>query len=438
MIVYFTIHHAALAMDYNLIDQIREKYIGRQILEPSLYYYSAYQGNIEDVKKVRESADAILAAQPDDWIALEMHFYKFEAAMRNYPKIIYDTSTVESIVDLIKSDSRLGFYEATLNDYMSRRAHTDGDIDERIRCIDRGILTAEKFDDRVRLCDFLIKKAQIVKDHNRTQARELLEQAYEMSDTIGIAADFAEIIDILGKLDAIQGEFDGAIRHSLKAVTIRERAGLNTGNTSLLLSTLFNVTGAYQSGYEWGCMAEVQFRSRPTLIPRAILNQAWSLILLGRLTEATVLIDTTRESILKSGDETHLAWLHFVTGILEMADGDLVSSASSIEEALRIYEAQGGAYMIQLIFLHHLAKSEVYSYDTTSIVSPSLAILEDKALTEDLPGILGQVLLLKADIAIINNDDASLRGIIQQLRPLTEKDSMQFLKPFFNSLLRRV
>lgn len=439
MVVYFAIHHAILALEYKLIDSIREKYGDHQLLGPNLFYASAYQGTVEDVKKVHEMADAILATEPEDWISLEMNVMKFEADMRNYPKTVYQTSTMEKIREIIDSDSRFGFYEIILNDYLAISAHADGDYEGRIRCINKGLRIAEKFDDKVRVAHLLIRKASIVMDYDREESRALLKKAYQLVDSsLGIPSNFAEIVNRLGILDAIRGEFDSAIRRCLQVVTIRERAGLNTGNASLLLSILYNVIGEPESGLEWGRMTEDQFKSRPYLINRAILNQIWSLILLKRLTEAQVLLDTSRESILKSGDEGQLAWLHFVTGVLEMEQGELSLASSSIEQALRIYEKEGYAYNIQLVFLHHLAKIEVYTSNTTEIVSPSLAILEDKAISEDLPGILGQVLLLKADIAIRNNDELLLREIIQQLRPLTEKENLQFLNPYFDGLLERL
>ncbi|MHA1903818.1 MAG: hypothetical protein ACXADL_13035 [Candidatus Thorarchaeota archaeon] len=438
MLVYFATHHAILALDFKAIDQIREKYGERQILGPYLYFASAYQGNFEDLKKVHESANAILATQPGDLLTIEMNCMKFEASMVTYPQEMYDTSSLDTIREFIKKDSRFGFYETTLNDYLSRRAHTDGDSEERSRCIERGIKTAEKFNDKLRLGNLLYKKARIVQDKDRKQARELLKQAYDIIESLGNAVDYANIIEEMGKLEAIRGEFDSAIKRLLQAISIRERVDLDNSNTSLFLSTLSNIIGAPDSGLEWGRMAEIQFKSRPSLIPRAILNQAWSLILLRKLTEAQLLIDTISESVRKSGDETHLAWLHFVTGIMEIGEGDLLSAASSIEEALKIYENQRGAIMTQLIFLHHLAKIEVFSSDATTMVTPSLAILEEKALSEDLPGIYGQVLLLKAELYIIQDNDPNLRETIQQLQSLTEKESIQFLIPFFDSLLRRV
>ena len=439
MVVYFAIHHAILAYEYKLIDQIREKYGEHQILGPNLFYASVYQGTYEDVKKVHELADAILATKPEDWIALEMNFMKFEVDMSNYPTTMYQTSTMDKIRELIDSDPRFDFYESTLNDYLSIRAHSDGDAEGRIRCINKGLRIAEKFDDRVRVAHFLIRKANVVMNHDRAECRELLEHAYRIVETdLGIPTNYAEILDKLGILDAIRGKFDSAIKRLLEVVSIRERGGTDTANASFFLSTLYNVIGDPETGLEWGLMTEDQLQSRPKLINRAKLNQIWSLILLKRLTEAQVLLDSYREPVLKSGDESQLAWLHFVTGVLEMKQGDFSLAATSVEQGLRIYERLGWAFIMELFFLHQLAKIEIYSSDSEEIISPSLAILEDKALSEDLPGFLGQVLLLKAEIAIMQHDEAVLREIISQLQSLSERENLQFLEPHFDSLLRKL
>jgi hypothetical protein len=123
---------------------------------------------------------------------------------------------------------------------------------------------------------------------------------------------------------------------------------------------------------------------------------------------------------------------------MEIEQDKLALASTSIEQALSIYESQGWGNQFQLIFLHHLAKIEVYSHNNESDLSPYLAILEERALTDDLPGYTGCVLLLKADLAIHNNDEAELRGIIQQLRPLTEDENLQFLKPLYELLLEKI
>jgi tetratricopeptide (TPR) repeat protein len=271
------------------------------------------------------------------------------------------------------------------------------------------------------------------------QSKEILERAYQVvEDSLELPAFYADILYNLGMIDAIRGEFDRAIENCLQSVNFRERAGLESGNASYFLALYYNIIGEAESGLEWGRMAEDQLQSRPYLINRAILNQIWSLILLKRTIEAQALIDSLRESIMKSGDEKQLAWLHYVTGALEIEQGGFSLALSSIEQALRIIEKQGSAYLMELFFLHQLAKVEVRASHSDEVISPSLAILEDKALSENLPGILGQALLLKADIAIQNNDEALLREIIPQIRSLSEKETLQFLKPHFEALQRKL
>jgi len=439
MVVYFAIHHAILAYEFRLIDQIREKYGDQQILGPNLYFASTYQGNYEDCQKVRELADTILASKPQKWIELEMNFLKFEVDIRNYPNTMYQTSTLDKIRELIDSDPNFGFYESVLYDHLAIIAHRDGDSDERIRCLRKGLENAQKFNDTVYVAYFQIEIANIIMNYDRKESKNLMEQAYDLVDSsIGIPIMFANIIYYLSILDAVRGEFDKAIKRLLDAVTIRERAGDTTANPSYFLSTFYNVIGEPESGLDWARMTEEQIKGVPTVIDRARLNQTWSLILLGRTAEAQLLLDSIRESAVKSGIESHLAWLHFVTGILEREQGDLALAISSIEQGLKIYEQQGTAILMEFIFLHQLAKAEVLSCNAGEVVSPSLAILEEKAVSEDLPGFMGMVLVLKADIAIMNNDDVLLREIIPQLQSLCDEKNLQFLKPHLESLLTKI
>ncbi|MFW9817564.1 MAG: hypothetical protein ACFFEW_16705, partial [Candidatus Thorarchaeota archaeon] len=88
--------------------------------------------------------------------------------------------------------------------------------------------------------------------------------------------------------------------------------------------------------------------------------------------------------------------------------------------------------------LKHLAEIEMLSSDMSTAVYPSLALLEEKAGSEDLPGIMGQALLLKAEIALRRDDDATLRDIIQELNPLAESPSTRFLSPHYDRLMKKI
>ncbi len=439
MVVYFAIHFSMIGHNYKLIDKIREKYGHHLILGPNLFYSSVYQGTYRDAEKVHELADAVLKLQPEDWLALEMNLIKFEIDMRNYPETMYPTSLMNNIQELIASNPDFGFYEIVLCDYLAIRAQVDGDVNERIRSLERGIQIADKYDDQLRKANFLTLLGSIKMNFDRTESRKALEEAYQIVDSsLGIPSYFANILYYLSLLDSIKGEFDNAIEGCLEAVTIRERVGLEIGNAASFLSIFYNAIGEPESGLEWGQMAEDQFRGRPYLINYAIMSQVWSLILLKRLIEAQALIDSVRESIVKSGNEDHIAWLHFVTGIMEVEQGDFPLALSSIEEGIKIFEQKGTWLLLELIFLHQLAKVEILSSSTDEIVSPSLAVLEERAINEDLPGFLGLALLLKADVALLSNNDELLREIIPQLQLLSEKKGLEYLKPYFESLQNRL
>ena len=117
-----------------------------------------------------------------------MHLIKFEADMRTYPDTMYRVEILETIQDSIKKNPQYRYLETTLYDYLSHRATIDGDFEERLQCIDRAISTARKFDDRVRLGDLLCKKAMYLLDENRAQSQDLLMQAADLTNSLGIEA----------------------------------------------------------------------------------------------------------------------------------------------------------------------------------------------------------------------------------------------------------
>jgi len=437
LVVYFAVHHAIQLLDVKSINAIGRKYSDRQNILPNMFFTTAFQGYSEDLENVRKAADAVLATNPDDWLSLEMRFMKFESETWQYPNVQHDSSNLDTILEMIKKESHFGFYEAIYYSNLSVCAHIDGDSEERIRCNDKAIEITRKFDDKIRLAYNLREKANIIESHDRSQAMDYLLEAGNLMDFLGSKEGYSQVYESISYLEAIRGEFDLALEHYLEVVSIRESLGLDTAWISLMVSTLYNATGEFESGLEWARMAEDQYKLLPKNKPRAVLNQAWSLIALKQLTEASLLVDTVRESIVKSGQETLLAWLNFVTGLIELEERNLISAASSIEEALKVYETREDLLM-QIMFLYYLARIEVVNSDMATEVFPYLTLLEERAISEDLPGILGQALLLKSEIALLQNDDARLREIVQQLRPLTQEPRMAFLLPLFERLLNRI
>jgi hypothetical protein len=443
LLIYFAIHHSALLYDMDSIQLIAQQYGKISILRPNLFYASVHQGNLEDVAKVHEAADAILASNPPKWLAAEMRFLKFEVDLLQYPKILYDSSNLEILMEMIEKSPELEFYDNILYDCLGVKAMRDGDTEEVIRCTERSIESAEKCNDVVRLAYHLRTKARYLQKTNLVLAKYELLRARDIMDSLGNQAGIASMLYHLSRLEAIRGEYNLAIERNLEVIRIRELLDLPRGVYAIMLATLYNVTRNPRAGLEWARLAEIDFESDPAIKPRALLNQAWSFILMGERAQAMTLIDSVREEIMKSGLEFLLGWLSFVSGLLEWAEGDLASAAKSIEDALEIYEKKGSLDNA-LIFMHHLAQLDVILADTSSqkplddYALPWLSLLEEKSISDDLPGIFGQVHLLKARLAVALSDDDALRESINELRLLGKESSMEFLNIELEWLLERV
>lgn len=117
-VVYFAIHHAAQLFDLKSIHEIGQKYEHYQILQPNIFFAAAVQGRIDALDKVKEAADVVLLTNSEDWLALEMRFMKFEAEMRTYPRTMYDSSNLDTIMKIINENPKFSFYETTLYDYL--------------------------------------------------------------------------------------------------------------------------------------------------------------------------------------------------------------------------------------------------------------------------------------------------------------------------------
>ncbi len=440
--IFLAVHFAALLFDFERLDKISKKHGKLSIIRPNLFYGSAFQGRPEDLKKVRESADEVLSTPAPDWLALEMLMVKLEAENAEYPTQVYDTSTYDAIVSLIEENPDFDFYRSRLKDTMTIRAIRDGDVSGALELNQEAIDNSEKNNDINRLAHLLRTRAGILQSSDRLVSQDLLHRAMGLMDSMGDQGGLADVLFLLSKLESIRGDYDSAIEHNLECVRIWESIGMPIGMPALTLSTLYNVIGDYDSGLEWANMAEDELTSRPVYQPRAILNQAWSMTIQRKLPEAHELVDSVRESMLKSGLESNLGWLYFISSVIEAAEEDYSSAAMSVEESLDIYERSGG-FVSFYICLHHRARVEVYSEQnepSSDIEStgPWLTLLEEKARSENLPGILGQALLLKATSLMMKGAHSEVLMAIEQLSSLVNESNLEFLRPAVDRYIKEI
>lgn len=434
---YFATYHASIVSDFNCLERIAQKYGDLTIIRPHLFFASAYQGREADIEKTREAVDEVLKSNPPKWLELEMLLIKFEAESFVYPKCLFDSTTLDRIMGLLKPNSQFRFYEARLHDLLAIRASRDGDTDELIQNIESAASIAEEYNDENRLARILRTKAVHIQSSDLKASLELLLQSLDMLKSMGDKDGLSYTIFQLSKIEAIRGEYDQAIEHNLENITLRQSLGKPIGPYAITLSTLFNSIGNAEAGLEWAKMAEVEFQ--PVHKPRAILNQAWALCLMQDISGATELVDEVRENILKSGLESHLAALYLIDGIIELEKNNFLQAQASLEEALDIYNRRG-TLMSEYICLHHLAKSEVLLAgssqfaDTSKGLGPWLTLLEERAQSNDLPGILGQALFYKTQWYLFQEKYNEGKGVLKQLRVIIQENNLNYLERIIKRL----
>ncbi|UCE10629.1 MAG: hypothetical protein JSW61_01495 [Candidatus Thorarchaeota archaeon] len=438
--VFFAVHFAALLFDFHCLNSLAKAHGRVPIIRPNLFYGSAIQGRHEDFEKVRESVDEVLSTDLPDWLTLEMYLIRLEAENAEYPKIVHDTKTLERIEDMLDENPEFDFFKSRLDDLLSIRAIRDGDVEKALELNQSATESAEKHNDVNRLAHLLRTRGGILQSIDREETEAMLLRSRDLMESMGDKSGISGVLFHLSKLESISGRYDPAIEHNLECVRIGESISEPTGMYALTLSTLYNVVGRSDAGVEWARMAETELANRPTLQPRAVLNQAWSMALQNKLTEAHFLVDSVRESILKSGVESSLGWLYFVTSVLEAAEGQYSSAAISIEDALDIYERSGG-YVSFYICLHHRAKYEVLASEVANssqadeLIGPWLTSLEERSRDENLPGILGQALLLKANLLASRGDITNSMIVAEELSSLVSENGLSFLEPAFSRLV---
>ncbi|MHA2134308.1 MAG: tetratricopeptide repeat protein [Candidatus Thorarchaeota archaeon] len=436
--VFFAVHHATLLFDHKCLDRIAKIYGKLEIIRPNLFFGNALQGRNEDWEKAKQAAESVLNSDPDEWLFLEMMLLKLEAGIQNYPRSVYDAATLETLKDLLVENPKFSFYESRLYDGLAALSRRDGNLDEALLYTEKAIANARQHDDLNRLAHTLRTKAGMMQFTEREQSQDLLQQSRGLMESMGDKGGLSDVLFELSKLAAIRGEYSKAIKLNLDCVRVRESIGVPTGLSALTLSTLYNMTNDSHAGLEWALMAEDQLL--PSLKPRAILNQAWSLSIQSKLTEALVTIDRAREPILKSGQESNIAWLSFVSGVFDIYDGNLSSAAESIEDAIEIYERRVGL-MSLLICSYHRALIEVLSEEapgasTPSDAGPWLSLFQEKVEAENLPGMLGQLLLLQARIEFAKGNVAQAGFNIEESKSIADRLGLEYLQRQVSQLRR--
>ncbi len=431
--------HCLEMWDNASLAKIAQRYNHYGLIHPILYFATSYQGGKPNWGKATDAIDTLLESKLAEWIVTEMMLFKFELSVFQYPSVPLDLTLVSDLRHRIEGNPDLRCFLARYHDMLSQVAYIEGNIEEALRQNEQGLILSEEFDDQHRIANLLRSKASFLMDGDRKDFTALLLKSREMFETLGDKLGQANVTYHLSMNEATRGEYDSAIEHTQEVVSTRESLGMPIGIMSYTLSTLYNVIGNGDAGLKWARMAETELEQQPGVLPYAFLSKVWSLALLDSLSEARDLVDTTRVLVLKSGEEPMLELLYFTEGILAMSERNYRDAIASLGKALEISIRLGRKLGLNMC-LAKLAEAEVRMGDESSHFGNSdesgswLGYLEEMATSEELPGVLGEALVLKAELSLRNGDIEKAREYAQEAARLSNQPGLSFLRQFLMNL----
>jgi len=430
--IYFAYYHCYNQDKYDFLRQLINANVRTELTQ--LFGLVAAQRGGEDIEwsEYQKAMFSALKRVENDWLACHIYIaWRVMIEIFKMPEAAVDNETLNVLTSKIETDEEYGFFLSQVHRIAATRLVTEGNLKEAIKYYDMAISAAKKYDDQEALCWLLIGKANIVKQFNFNEALSLLEIAKEIVDDLGLLNGRWGYPHELGHISMAKGEFEKAIDYQNQCVAGRLDQGLPVGFMRLVIASIYNQKGdgktalklIRESQHEYGKEADVICQTQGT----------WAYLLLDKIDEANQCLEKARASSLNSGNETYLAHIHFLEGLLAKKQGDLSSAVFSFGNALEVYERSQVLASIHFVLTEIVdAEIELTSSKKDSarleVSGPWMRKLLDYVEEKDLPGTAAQANLLLAKFKFKQGRIKESRKLVEQVLDISEKTGMHYLK----------
>ncbi|MHA2141797.1 MAG: hypothetical protein ACXADC_07030 [Candidatus Thorarchaeota archaeon] len=432
LVLLAAIHMSNLG-DFRIFERLREIHYRTPIAHPYFLYGDArYDEDPSGFERAKSAIEAVLSAGLDDWVALQFYrlFSYVGGALGRFDP--HKMKAIEKMKDFIENNDSLDCFKPS---YLTAEASLSvrKDYLEAARTLDQARKHALKFDDQVFVAQALNMTAACLRNHDRTRALQLVSQAEQLADKLGLSSAVYSSIMTRRQIHSARGEYSAVIDLNQDLIQLREKGGVPTlSEVPHSIAVTLNEIGESEDALEWGRMALDTIRSGPWAAPLPYFDVARSLIQLGQLDEARTYMDKAKEILLKTGDEFFLLVEYYVDGLLEMAEGHLQDAMQSFERSLEVCERIERQRRINQA-LCSLVECEVALFERTSENESDdcsgawMERLEEEIEEKDIPGIEGRLLLLKAKLRMKQGRKEEAETLLNDVRRLAENPHVRYL-----------
>ncbi len=435
-LVLLAIQHSSYLHFDDLKWKVLQAQGNRVSARPHLLEMKAISGG--DWDTVFEAAEQAIDESTSEWesFLLLLHLYRI-ASLHNLGSPL-EARTQARIEQAMESNRALRQYSPRFHLDYAIRLRLEGDVSLALSACDKGLAQALEVDDVVSEVYLLWQKAELIGVYSfgpssTDTAKAILREATEKSRSIDCVRCRVSILSLIQVMCHMRGEYSEAYDLNLENLKSLESIGATGGTYIHNLSVMCNEMGNGREALEWAQQAVNAYDKMPLFRPVAHFDVAWSLVNLGRLSEAEEQMKLGREYLVKSGYESVLAIEQMVNGILERAQGDYESAMDSLERALDI-NLKENRHNRATSCMVRLAETEVMAFNPDPVNTQEessgvwLTRLEKYGEEMDLPGVIGLVLLLKGQLRLKQGRLSEAQELEHEVRRMAELPGLAYLK----------
>ncbi|MFW9767931.1 MAG: tetratricopeptide repeat protein [Candidatus Thorarchaeota archaeon] len=394
-----------------IFNKLRPHLLDDVILKPWSFYL--YDGPPDEYEQgVSLAIDKALEHIAEDWVRLFLliigaHFY--------LPRIKRPTF-IDEATKLVENQPDLECFSTEIYIRSGWYARGSADIAGAMKLFEKAIKISSHYDDVIGKCDAQVDFARCLMETDAFKALSLLEEAYQTSKSWG-ANHWASVeARNMGLLHSIVGEYDLAVEFYLEAERITEPSWIDKRTDAIEISRIYCDIDLPNEAFEWTKKIMDWDELTPTIIkqlpiskldpdpvpdPHLSLAIARTVIQLGQLDGVPQLLSEIYKIVLGRGEDYTLASYNFVSGLFEIAIGNLDAGLQNMSDALSEVKRIPLEFQVNSILLA-LAKAEVQNLERlerSRLVESSgqwMTQLGIHAREKNYPGIMMQHALLKA------------------------------------------
>ncbi len=425
-LVIFALRVGYLAKSPTTLRRLADRYGDFPEIRAWVLWGRNVMGLHPSTQDVIDAMDAVIQNPFDEAIKVEAQVLKASIAPREAA-----ASALDEALNLCETSPHLRPF---LGDIISQRASLRYQWEE----YEMGRRDAETaLEMAVKSGDIILQLSALVSlGLNLDDPRQAVAVYLRVADLVNITGAESyksTLYNNLGFNYAALGEYDNAIRSYEAAIEFNRAMGMRSHTPLMNLAVLYGAVGEPEKALEYAAEAVRAIGTEDGSHPAPYIEMARALILNGRVDEAFDYLERGGQYAIRIDSKKEQGRYYLVRGILARETGNYSEAIRVFNRGLELAESIGNLYHI-LQILFNLAEAELAqcadnpSEEAILRSEGALSRIEQIAREQDLPALLIQVNLLRAELSRLNGNREQARSYLTDALALCNRYDVGVLR----------